>query len=718
MQEVDRVAVRRPGLIDDVDDPYRYEADSDLTLGLPGWLAAVVRRRREAFTRTDAVAGALLLAQVAVLALLVGRGSLYLDDLRAQAATLNTSFVSFVLSPADGPFAPVPRLVDWVQATRFPLEHWPATFVALFVRVALGVAFYRLLRRLVGPRLLITVPLAVMLFTPALLTATVWERPALTVLAATAAGLWAVDAFAAWQLQRQARSLVVVAAATLLACACHVSGIAVPAVLLALQLTVLAGRSRWPGALLGLIASAVPAAAFLGLYLTRSGAAGTPAAPHAPADVAGAVGRALLHQVVPGLLGGPYGWDGARAYAVVLSPGTTLTVLFWAVAVVGFGVAVRRGPGRTARAAGFFALVLVAAAAVASVARTDAVGVLFSRADLLTVLLVPYLVLAASIAAFPAADASEAPEAGEASDAVRYDHPAETPLPPAELASGVPMTRRERRLAEAAAQTGLTSQTSQTSQTTRTTWTTRTAGAPAPRTAATAVPERPREIGTGGLTLAVVVAAVLAGSLVSTVTYGIAWWDNPTGRWLSTMRGYVGDAEAYPRILATPLPRSIQPDAQSRVFPSSAPLVLLIRPDARFHDADGQSRSVNDTGALDTPLTANLGMSESSGCVGSIRGGQRTTRWLRLSRDVPYQAGAQIEVGFLSATGGRVEVSMQTPQGRQLTPVRYSDVELPAGAHRMHVAVNYGRTVHAVKVGFSGGGNFCVTSLSVWVPYR
>lgn len=227
------------------------------------------------------------------------------------------------------------------------------------------------------------------------------------------------------------------------------------------------------------------------------------------------------------------------------------------------------------------------------------------------------------------------------------------------------------------------------------------------------------EIGVTAIAGGLLVLAIAVASLASTVTYTRAWWDNPTGRWLTNVQDYLTGAEAYPRIIATPLPESIFPAAESDILPSSAPLLQLLRPDVRFHDGDGQSRALTAGGDLIPPLVTTLGQAGQSGlCVATIPQGDTASRWVRLTQDAAYAPGAQVEIGVLVGESGRVGVKVRTPQGRVLTPARYSDEDLPAGPHTLHFPVPYGATVRSVQVSRPTASTAnCVSSVRVWAPY-
>src|SRR4051795_6960593 len=69
----------------------------DLAIFVPERLARAVERRRNAWTQIDTVAGWLIALHLVLLLVIVGRGSFYLDDLRAQGYAVNQPFWHFIV---------------------------------------------------------------------------------------------------------------------------------------------------------------------------------------------------------------------------------------------------------------------------------------------------------------------------------------------------------------------------------------------------------------------------------------------------------------------------------------------------------------------------------------------------------------------------------------------------------------------------------------------
>ena len=75
----------------------------------------------------------LMVLHVAAVGWLVAGGSLYIDDIRAQAYAAGRPIWPFVVESNQTHLAPGARTVDWFMATYAPLEHWPAVLVTLAI---------------------------------------------------------------------------------------------------------------------------------------------------------------------------------------------------------------------------------------------------------------------------------------------------------------------------------------------------------------------------------------------------------------------------------------------------------------------------------------------------------------------------------------------------------------------------------------------------------
>lgn len=669
----------------DPDDP---DAGRELALLVPDWLARGVDRRRAAWTQVDTWALWLTGAQLVVLLVVVGRGSLYLDDLRAQAYALDQPFLQFIVGSNGTHFAPGPRILDWVQSRVFPLQHAPAVIVTLAIRLLLAIGFWRLLRRVFGPRPAILVPFAMLLFTPALIPATTWYRQCITVVACTVATVWALDAMLRWVLHRRRADLWAVVGATIAGVCFYEKGAAIPVVLAGVAVALFVGR---PGsrpaagldrpvraAMHAVAASGVVVAIFLVVYrfgpYDQGATAGAGAGP-SPLDVLHLTWDTATRTVVPLLFGGPYTWSYPAPYAGTASISTTALVFCVVLVAVGFAVALRRGAEQALR--GLLVLLIWSLVSVAIVAygRFDSLQLLLATAQRLWADLVPGFLLAGSLAVLPWAvgvcrsGAGVPGPAGSSSSA---------------LVGGGPVTRAQSR-----------------------------ARLRAPR------PEgAPLELTAPGIAAGLVMLIVLGGSVWSTWTYSTKWWDNPTGAWLTNARASLENAEPFPRVLATPLPEAVMPAWVTTQLPTSAPLLLLMRPDIRFHDGDGDAKVMNAAGMRAPYIPSVLAQSKKVDlCLAAMTPGSGEPATVALNQPAVYVPGNQVEVGLLLADPTKVEVKVKTPQGTVLTPQRFSDDELPQGPHTLRFPVPFGQAVSSVEVSGQNEQPACVTYARVWAPY-
>jgi hypothetical protein len=644
------------GPVDDSSTP--ADTPADLALFVPERISRLIEARRAAWTPVDTVAAWLVGAHLVLLAVIVGRGALYLDDLRAQGYAVHQPFWQFIVASNGTHFAPIPRILDWTQSRWFPLEHTPATVITLLVRLLLALGFWRVLRRLFGARPATLVPLAVLLFTPALIPATTWYRQSITVLACTVAMVWAVDAQLRWVLYRNRADLVTVVLVTAVGLGCYEKAAMIPVILLGLTVALFATRRRArdaePGGLerpvraglLAVVASGVVVLVFLLIY--RSG----------PYDQGGTSTLTLTNlaeltwdtvrrTMVPMLLGGPYHWVFPVKYVGTAALSTTAIVFCLVIALLGLLVVFRRGPGRTLRALLLLLVWLVPSVLIVAVGRFANYGLTLADAARLWSDLVPAFLLAAALAALPWT-------VGAASRSVAPQH--RSPRP----AGG------------------------------------------------------PLEITVPAIAGALVLAVVLGGSVLSSLTFASRWWDNPTGQWIANARLSMVNAEPYPRMLATPLPTELMPTWVAVTFPTDAPLLLLLRPDTRFYDGDSTPKVLDASGVRTAYVPV---VSTQTKDAGVCLAGLNTPATVRFPKPAVYVPGAQVEIGLLLAEATKIEVKVVTSYGTVLTPQRFSDDELPAGPHRMQFPVPLGQTITAVQVTASAHqATSCVHDARVWAP--
>ncbi|GAB3595032.1 hypothetical protein GCM10027446_19710 [Angustibacter peucedani] len=310
-----------------------------------GWLGRL--------TGSDRAAVGVVLVHLVPVAWLVVGGGLYLDDLRAQAYARGRSLWPFVVESNGTHLAPGARLVDWLQATYWPLQQWPATVLTLALHVALGAALWLLLRELVGPRPGAVVVLALGLLTPALVPMTAWFRQVLTTGSVLVCALLAVLAAVRFARDPGTRRLLLVVLPVAVGLLFSERALAAAAVAVATVVLLPTGRP-----LRRRVRFAVPLAVALGLlsagYLAVYGRGdydGGHTVGLTVADAGRLVWRAVVTGVVPALLGGPLAWrDSGPAFSVG-GARPAFVVGAWVVVLLGALLAARRG-GWRARVAG------------------------------------------------------------------------------------------------------------------------------------------------------------------------------------------------------------------------------------------------------------------------------------------------------------------------------------------------------------------------------
>jgi hypothetical protein len=654
-----------PERLDDVADPPTSPPDddyagTDLVLFVPERLAQAVGRRRAAWTPIDTVAAWLVGLHLLLLAVIVGRGSFYIDDLQAQGSAVGQPFWHFILSSNGTHFALIPRALDWAQSRYVPLQHAPAVAITLLVRALLAIGFWRVLRRLFGARRASLVPLAVLLLTPALIPATTWYWQSITILGCTVAIVWAVDAQLRWVLYRHRSDLVVLVAVTAVGLGCYQKAALIPVVLLGLTLAIFtswrgprassADRSAASAGLLGALVSGAVVFAFLLMY--RSGPYDQGGTTPAVRDVLHLGWNASTRTVIPLLLGGPYSWASSEPYSGDPQLSPTVVAFSLVIVLIGLAVAFRRGPDRTVRALVLLLAWLVPSVAIIAAGRFTVFGLTLASATRLWADLVPGFLLAGALAVLPwRIGVSRGPAGPKAAQ-------------PDSRADGGPL-----------------------------------------------------EITTGVLATALLIVIVLGGSLISSLSYASTWWQNPTGRWIANARASLVNAEPYPRTLATPLPESVMPYWVAPTFPTDAPLLLLLRPDMRFYDGDGEAKVMDASGVRTSYVPQILAETKPAKlCVATVPAGSSSPVPVPLPKAAPYALGAQVEVGLLLAESTKVEVTVVTPEGKILTPQRFSDVELPAGPHTLRLPVPFGQAISTIQVQIHGTQGNCIAFGRVWAP--
>jgi hypothetical protein len=326
------------------------------------------------------VAIAIALGQVPLLLLILLPGSLYLDDLRAQAAVAGRSWWPYVVQSNGTHFAPVARSIDWLHVQLGPLSDWPAVTITVVIRVALVLAAWALLREVFGPRGLLLLPLALLAITPTLLPPTVWYRQAITSLLVVVALCIAAQQHLRYVRTGGRRPLVMALLALTFGLLTFEKAALIGPWLVILTAAVapsaesLLDRMRrvWR-AKLAFCLYAAATTAYLSIYLTGPFDKGTPGELQVR-DVLTMMGRQLSEGLVPGLLGGPWRWTEASPY---YGNPAAPTVLIWiGLALTGAAVAwcFRRDRRRATWAIVVFLAYYLPAALMVAAGRLSAFG--------------------------------------------------------------------------------------------------------------------------------------------------------------------------------------------------------------------------------------------------------------------------------------------------------------------------------------------------------
>lgn len=640
----------------------RQVPDDEVTVVADAW-----ERLRGAVGPVDLTAAVIVLGQLAAVLALVVPGSLWTDDLLAQAGVLDRSFGDYVRTADLGDPAALPRMVEWALGTWFPLEHGPVVVITLAIRLALGIVAWSLLRQLFGPRPLALLPLGLLLLSPALVPGTAWFSQAISGLLCTTALLWAVDA----QLRRLRRPrwyhLPQVGLASALAVLSHAKGLAVPVLLLVVTLVVYgSGRRRsfgtngWLLALrrgaAGLVTSLAAVLVVLAWYDPIPQDNGRNLGLGDTVDLALGV---VFKSALPALFGGPWSWSYPTPYYGLAATSSVLVALVCLVAGAGVARWSVLRPAETGRAVLLLVGWMVPAFVLVSrqspgLAPGDPATDLGRWTDVAAL-----LVLCGAMAAIPwkvGVCRSDRPVFDETTGEwlVITTMDDDRPAGGARRPTGLPVLV--------------------------------------------------------GLVVGITAVVLAVGSWTS---FGGRWWDNPTGRWLAGATASLRSAEPYPRIAPQPVPVLALPLSWQGSLPTDAPLIALLRPDARFSDGDGPVRGLDASGQLLPVAPVLLGQARATGGCLATLGSSGKPALVALQQPVPPNFGAMIEVGLLVTKGSTVEVLGQRPDGGGFLPLRWSNDTLPAGAHTVRFPVPPGETVAGVVVRTPTSPKTCVSAVRI-----
>jgi hypothetical protein len=266
----------------------------------------------------------LVVAQLSVRAWIAAGDGFYWDDLilTGRAATYPLFSAEFLLYDHDGHLMPGAFFVAGVLTWMAPLEWWgPAASLVLFQTLA-SLAVFRLLRLLIGDRLLLLVPLALYLFSAVSLPTFAWWASALNAMPLQIGLAWVAGDAVLLYRTRRARyamtgTLVFALCLTFFSKVVLVPWFAFLVVALAarntgdptpIRSTLRRGSSLWIGAIL-------VTSGWTWAYLALVDAPVKESTPTV-AEALALAGRGVAEGLLPALTGGPWSWGGAQTLAV------------------------------------------------------------------------------------------------------------------------------------------------------------------------------------------------------------------------------------------------------------------------------------------------------------------------------------------------------------------------------------------------------------------
>ncbi|MER7334445.1 MULTISPECIES: hypothetical protein [unclassified Micromonospora] len=272
------------------------------------------------------VALALIALSVLWRAHIASRGYLAADDYVLITQSTESSLTpGFLLTLYNNHFMPGGRLLTWLVTDAVGLTYWPYVLLMAAGQAILSVAFYRLLRTLLRPSRLLLVPLGMFLFSPLTLEATSWWAVGANMLPMQLAMVLALGAQLKYVRTGRRRHLLSLALSVLLGLLFFEKTLlVVPLVFLftvcffadggPVRATLTTLRRWWPSwltltALVG---------AFAAVYLVRSES--SLRRPESVGELLSFLTQLFGSTLVPGLLGGPWGWLGAGDGAPVVAP--------------------------------------------------------------------------------------------------------------------------------------------------------------------------------------------------------------------------------------------------------------------------------------------------------------------------------------------------------------------------------------------------------------
>ncbi len=270
---------------------------------------------------------------------------------------------------------PAGKLVTYAVERLTGYGYWPYLSLMLLGQLAVGVAFYRLLRLMLPARWALLVPLSLWLFNPMTLEVSAWWAVGINLLPLQLAMIVAIGAQVRYLRSGERRHLVTLALAVgagllffekallivplvaLLTVCLYAPGGPVRAVLTAV-------RRWWPS---WAVLTAV-SVGYLAVYLPLS-TGSMLRTPTSPGEVGTFLRQFYGETLATGLLGGPWIWLDAADGAPVAAPAPTAQWLSWALVAALVGATIRLRRGVAVRAWTLLALFSALAAALIAATR-------------------------------------------------------------------------------------------------------------------------------------------------------------------------------------------------------------------------------------------------------------------------------------------------------------------------------------------------------------
>lgn len=322
-----------------------------------------------------AVATVLIGAHLLWRADIASRGFIAIDDFvfstRAAGSALDAEYVLGVYGDH---LMPAGALLYWLVVRAVGLSYWPYLLLLIIGQAVLSIAYFRLLRTLLPAGWGILIPLCAFLLTPLTLDATSSWIVGILILPMQLATILAIGAMVKYVRTRRSRHLISLSLSLILGLLFFEKALLIaPLVFLVTACLFVTGgpirsiartvRGYWPA----WIVVTTVSVGYLALYLTRS-SAGSVRAPSSVREVVTFVQHMVGHNLIPGVVGGPWNWiDTGDDFPPLVAPDGPLRWLTWIGAATLVAATVWWRPA-AARAWGL--LVAYAAIAIAVLAAT------------------------------------------------------------------------------------------------------------------------------------------------------------------------------------------------------------------------------------------------------------------------------------------------------------------------------------------------------------